>query len=351
MWDQRTSKKNVDSAEMSQYIYGFIEQDAPCGFAPVGIGNRKLTTICFKDIAAVVSDHPPIEFDRLDRVRLTELVGQHQRVIEQISLTHTIIPFQFGNIAESELAVRRILEQAYIQFKTLFGHIRGKVELVVQASANKQGWINQIAKTHPRIIDLFRNLSQLSETDKQLTQIEVGKIIFDSISQKEKRVIDDILHTLQNGGTNSVCGQLLNEEMLLNASFLIEKRSETEFDQKVNHLANKYADEVNFKYIGPMPPTSFVTLRLEMPDYDLINHARKLLGLPLAATLFEIKSAYRKLATTHHPDKNAEQELAGTNFQEIVAAYRILETYCQNYRYSFNKEAIENTVLIHAPEF
>jgi len=336
---------------MGKYIYGFIEAENTCRFYSTGISKeQQITTITFRDIAAVVSDHPVIEFNRLDKNQLTELVRAHQLTIEQLSLNHTIIPFQFGNIAENELSVRKILEHGYIQFKMLFQHIRGKIELVVQATANKQAWIDHIAKTNNTIIDLARNMNTLSDNDKRCTQIEIGKIIFDFISQKEKLVVEDILNALRNGDQNYACAQLLNENMIFNTSFLIDKRSETEFDQKLNSLAKKYKDEVNFKYIGPMPPTSFVTLKLEMSDIELIDNSRKLLGLSDAATMCEIKSAYREFASQYHPDKNKNTELAEKKFKEIVDAYHVLETYCQNYRYSFSKEAIENTVLIHYSE-
>jgi len=338
------------AAKMSKYIYGFIELTRHGKFDPVKIGSREITAIAFKDVAAVVSEPPEVELNRLDAVQLTELIGRHQQVIEQIFQAHPIIPVQFGNIAADELAVRRILEQTYIQFKMLFHHIRGKIELVVQASANKPAWVNQIAQSNPNILELAGHLPELSEAEKERTRIEIGKILFDAVSQKEKQVIEDIFNTLKNGETHSACGRLLNAEMIFNTSFLVEKNRETEFDQKVNFLANKYANEVNFKYIGPMPPTSFANLRLELPDLALIDQSRKVLGLADNATLAEIKSAYRQLATVHHPDKNGNCDSDGQKFREIAEAYHILETFCQHYRYSFSKDAIENTVLVHLPE-
>lgn len=335
---------------MSHYIYGFIESAKPCCFGPIGIRHQEeVSTIGFKDIAAIVSQHPVIEFDCLDRPRLTAIVRGHQLVIEKVALNHTIIPLQFGTIVESELALRRMLEQAYIQLKTLFHHIRGKIELVIQVSAKKQAWIQEFAKTNPQIIALTGKLGTLPENEKKRVQIEIGKIIFESVAEREKQLSEDILNTLRNGGINCKSGQLLSKEMFLNASFLIDKKSEAVFDKKVNMLARKYENVVDFKYIGPMPPVSFVNLQLEKTDYELINQARQRLGLPEHATMFEIKTAYRKLAARFHPDQNKDSADAEQNFKEIAEAYRVLETYCQNYRYSFSRTEIGNTVLVNEP--
>jgi hypothetical protein len=46
--------------------------------------------------------------------------------------------------------------------------------------------------------------------------------------------------------------------MILNASFLIEKDREKEFEQMVHGLDEKYEGKLNFIFAGPFPPYSFV---------------------------------------------------------------------------------------------
>lgn len=50
----------------------------------------------------------------------------------------------------------------------------------------------------------------------------------------------------------------------------------------------------------------------------------EILGVDRSATQDELKSAFRKLATQHHPDKNQGDETAPQRFKEINAAYQIL---------------------------
>jgi curved DNA-binding protein len=49
-----------------------------------------------------------------------------------------------------------------------------------------------------------------------------------------------------------------------------------------------------------------------------------LLGVPKTATQKEIKSAFRKLAAKHHPDKNPGDKKAEEKFKEINEAYTVL---------------------------
>src|SRR5919107_1434618 len=48
------------------------------------------------------------------------------------------------------------------------------------------------------------------------------------------------------------------------------------------------------------------------------------LGVPRSADEAEIKKAFRKLAKTHHPDRNADDPKAKDKFAELNAAYEIL---------------------------
>jgi len=79
-------------------------------------------------------------------------------------------------------------------------------------------------------------------------------------------------------------------------------------------------------------------------NYNEVDEARKLLGLGRAATLKEIKSAYRRLAHNHHPDKhNGTGQENDDMMKRLNLAYRLLLDYCTNYKYSFDQEEVART--------
>jgi len=81
-----------------------------------------------------------------------------------------------------------------------------------------------------------------------------------------------------------------------------------------------------------------------MANFNEIEEARKLLGLGEAATLKEIKSAYRTLAHRHHPDKlGGNERTDNETMKRLNWAYKLLMDYCDNYKYSFKEEDIART--------
>jgi len=82
-----------------------------------------------------------------------------------------------------------------------------------------------------------------------------------------------------------------------------------------------------------------------MANFTEIDEARRLLGLGETATLKEIKSAYRKMAYRHHPDKHRGS--AGAESEEVMKrlnwAYKLLMEYCRDYKYTFGEEDVART--------
>lgn len=78
--------------------------------------------------------------------------------------------------------------------------------------------------------------------------------------------------------------------------------------------------------------------------FEMLDRARKILGLGQTATLSEIKKHYNSLIKKYHPDviksRGAPQESedAELKIRQINEAYEIIMSYCQQYRYSFRKE-------------
>ena len=82
-----------------------------------------------------------------------------------------------------------------------------------------------------------------------------------------------------------------------------------------------------------------------MANFLEIDEARKILSLGDTATLKEIKATYRRLASHYHPDKHTASGLAETEemMKRLNRAYKVLEEYCRDYKYSFREEDVART--------
>ena len=54
--------------------------------------------------------------------------------------------------------------------------------------------------------------------------------------------------------------------MLLNAAFLVDKSQEQAFDARVQALGAAQAGRQIFRYLGPLPPYTFVDIRVHWEE-------------------------------------------------------------------------------------
>jgi len=72
-------------------------------------------------------------------------------------------------------------------------------------------------------------------------------------------------------------------------------------------------------------------------NYEAIQKALEILGLPTHISWYDIKSRYRYLASKKHPDTGGNDE----EMAKINAAYELLKKYVENFRFSFSEEEVD----------
>ena len=77
-----------------------------------------------------------------------------------------------------------------------------------------------------------------------------------------------------------------------------------------------------------------------MATFEEIDEARRLLGLREAATLREIKQAYRQMAFHYHPDQRGNDLECEEGMKRLNQAYKLLMDYCARYKYTFREEDV-----------
>ncbi|HCC69143.1 MAG TPA: gas vesicle synthesis GvpLGvpF [Nitrospiraceae bacterium] len=246
------------------YIYCIIGDSKVQTFGPLGIGGRgdELHTVCFNDIAAVVSDSPVKRYP----VSRENLIS-HERAIEEVMKTYTVLPVRFATIAEDEEKVKRILEREHDRFIDLLKNIEGKKELGLKAIFKEDVIYKEILEKYKDIKKLKEAIASKSPEQTLYQRMEIGRMVEQALEREKEKYKEEILEVLVSLCEEVKINNTTGERMIINAAFLVKEDKEAEFDQKIQEIAEKYGDKMKFKYVGTLPPFNFVNLTINVGEY------------------------------------------------------------------------------------
>jgi hypothetical protein len=242
-----------------EYIYGIIEEPQPKRFDFSGIGGADVHTINHESLAAVVSE---TELSEIDPTRKN--VQAHTIVQEELLKEYCLLPMGFGMVATDQDEVRRLLENNYDGLLGELYRLDGKIEVELKVFWDQETVIKEIQGENQelsRLKDKVNAASSPLEVRNRL--IEAGKLVESIVQDWKTRYAELVYAILQELSYEARVNNPVGIKNLLNASFLIDKSRESEFKEQVYKLDGRFQDRMNFKYVGPLPPYNFVTLKLE----------------------------------------------------------------------------------------
>ncbi len=338
-------------AKTGKYIYGVINSNKELFFGPYGItACEDVYTIPYRDIAIVVSDSEVIDYTHLLKDSLAKLLVSHQKVVEIImNMEYAIIPMRLGTFGIDEGEVKSILVKGYPIIKNIFSEIVNKIEINVAVTWGDFNSVLKEVAEEKEIKEMKQRLLSNPQGINTNDQMKVGLMVKNHLGKKREEYAFDIQTSLSKVSKDVRVHELMDDKMVANFAFLIDKTKLESFDSGVEKLNTKFREKLNFRYVGPLPPYSFYTLEIKKLQFEEIDWARKKLGLQdNFATKNEIKKARQTLAVFLHPDKNPDIPGIEKEFDEVVTrAYNILWEYCQGESCSFNEEEFkENSILV-----
>jgi hypothetical protein len=322
--------------ETGRYLYGIIETERRESFGNIGLGNSEVYTIQCTDIGAVVSDIP-VDY----KVEIEEAMT-HEKTLQKIMETHTIIPVGFGIIARNESGITNILKRGQMKFKNTLEKIDNKLQINVKIS-----WDNTILMDILKENEEIQTLSaKVKETANQSLKIELGKKVKSALDERKNEYMKDIRGILGDVSSGFKENKITHQDTIVDASFLADKEKEQRFYDKLEELEKRYEKKLRFLCVGPLPPYNFTEIEIKKVDFKTIDDARKTLGLGQEVSMSEINSAYNQLARKHHPDLHPDDPFAEEKFKKIKNTYEVLTKYCEHYLCSLEKTKVEETILI-----
>jgi hypothetical protein len=208
----------------SIYIYGIVDGSIDANIEAKGIGAKENNIYCipFKDITAVVSKTPYVEYDPTE-----ENVLAHEFVIQEIiKKDMNVAPMRFCTILKTRNDVLRLLDSAYFPFKKNILKIRNKREFGIKLFLN-------VDKLKKEVDDVIRKSA------------EIAKNLHDRLKEKSE---------------DNRLDEQITEDMIMNTSYLIRNDRIKEFYEAINNFDKSYTDIIKIRISGPTAPYNFVDM-------------------------------------------------------------------------------------------
>ena len=237
------------------YVYGIVGAKAARGVDASGISGTEVRVLPFRDVAALVSDVTvPI------RAKRRELLS-HSEVLSAVAASATVLPLRFGTtFPDGDAVVSDLLEPRYGELTGLLDEFEGRVELMVKAFYHEKAILAEIVREEPRIARLRAITRKGSPAQTHAERIELGSAVAAAIEARRSTDAARILDTLRPFALDVWVDETPIEHQVLRASVLVERDRVQATDEALSALAERNAGRIHFKYVGPLPPHSFVSL-------------------------------------------------------------------------------------------
>ena len=251
--------RSAPGARSGKYVYCIIKANSPRAFGAIGIGTEptEVTTIHYRDLAAVVSDAPP---EIIDSTR--ENVLAHERVNETVMRDFTVIPMSFGTVFKTRDDTVELLRSAADAFGEVLNKMQNKLEFGLKVLWDREQAIRRIEEEDENISRLKQELST-QRGPTYFARMQYGRLVDAALESHSERYVARILEELRDVSVASRMNKPIGDKMIMNAAFLISRDRESAFDSRIKAVASKL-DHLLFKYTGPWPPYNFVNIRLKL---------------------------------------------------------------------------------------
>lgn len=250
--------------EGGKYVYCIIRSARQREFGGIGIGGgQRVYTVQHNDLAAVVSDTPIVIYDPT-----RENVLAHEFVNETVMKEHTVIPMSFGTVFRSEDDVTELLRSTYTAFSEVLDKMQDKIEFGLKVLWDRDKVVSGLETENEEIRRLKDEISRHTSSSTYFARMQLGRLVESSLEETSQRYVADIHDALKSVAVASRSNKPIGDKMILNAAFLVERKQENAFDERVKEISRKYEEILTFKYSGPWPPYNFVNIKLKLERAD-----------------------------------------------------------------------------------
>jgi len=249
--------KNNGNSNYGKLFYAVILTDRECNFGSVGLDNKTVHSVNYKDVGALVSDYPRVDSIKLLRKNL----APYHQVVRKASEHFTTIPAKFGQIARDAGEVDIALRKNYQTIQKELARLAGKVEIGLKITWNIEDVFEYFINKDEKLKSLRNQLMNGNKPPSQSDLIDFGHYFQERMNLVRKQITETTLSALPSG--EAKIDDIHDDKMIANVTLLIKKDLRNQLEYTVEELGKSMGSEYSLKLDGPWPPFSFVD-RLEL---------------------------------------------------------------------------------------
>lgn len=240
---------------MAEYVYGIV-RPGPSDRGGAGIAGAPLRLIEGAGAAALVSSVPGHEL-RLGRDEL----ATHARVLREQLDRGPVLPMRAGVVMSEESEVRaRLLDAHARELHDSLERFDGTFQADVRIVYEEEPLMREVVAGDREIAALRAEVRQLPAEAALPQRIRLGELVAGAVERVREADAARLLDLLAPLALATDVAPPAHERVALNASFLLHRERATEFDAALESAAAAQAGRMRFRYVGPLPPHSFVSL-------------------------------------------------------------------------------------------
>jgi hypothetical protein len=252
---QSAPRAAVETSSTALYCYGVTGAGTAEPLAGAGLGGKAVEPVPCGEIAALASAVPAGTV----RARRRDLLA-HFDVLGASFERGTVLPLRFGTVFDDEDAlVEEFLRPRHDELAAMLREFDGRVELRVTAHYREDAILAEIVRENSRVAKL-REATRGGVATGHPALLELGELVSAEVQARTARDARALLSRLQPLALRHDLDEEPIAYQLLRASFLVDRARVGKFDAALNEFAESNAGRIDFKYVGPLPPHSFVSL-------------------------------------------------------------------------------------------
>jgi hypothetical protein len=236
------------------YVYGILASDGLAAIPVAGVDDMPVRVVEQARLAALVSD---LHADALTAARE---VRAHWRVLEAASDQGvTVIPVRFGTVMQDEQAVRdELLDPHADHLEAVLDRLAGRIQVSVKGTYDEQRLMAAVVRESPAIGRLRERLRTMPPDAGYYDRISLGEMVAAAVQRQREADLQLVEERLVPLAVDVRSEAASGTDGAFDIAFLVDRDRLPEFSQGVAALGAELEDRIAVRYVGPLPPYSFV---------------------------------------------------------------------------------------------